>query len=510
MSTPVTREVGSSTHVARAARGGMLNLAAAAVAGLSSFALAAIATNGQSQSSAGVFFVSTSLFLLATNVGQLGVNTGVIYFLARSRSAGRLRNAPVYMRMGLTPVVVVGVCIAVAMWVWAGDLADLMTKGETNPDLVTSIRSLAPFVPLAAVLNVALAGTRGFGTMRASATVDQLGRNLLQLALAATAVFVAPTLMAAFWGVAYLPMAVVAWLWWRSMCRRAVDGQPPDVGYRPRRAFWAFSLPRGLAGIAQVAMSRLDVILVGSIAGIGPAAVYAATSRFLSLGLLANGAISTAVQPLLGESLARHDIQTTRDLYQKATSWLVIGAWPVYLTLMVFAPTVLGVFGNGYEDGRPVLTLLALAMLIGTGCGMVSMVLMMAGKTSWNLANVLLALGVNLGLDLWLIPKWGIMGAATGWLASILLANLVPLVQVVSVFDVHPFGRSTLLSMSLAGACTGLLPWLISLRLGQGAGPMAIAVGSGIALYVVVLWRWRKATGLSELLVAVRRRPATG
>lgn len=507
MTTPVTSDVGSSTHVARAARGGVLNLAAAAVAGLSSFVLAIIATNSQSQASAGVFFVSTSLFLLATNVGQLGVNTGVIYFLARSRSTGALRNAPVYMRMGLTPVVVVGVLISAAMWVWAAPLGDLMMKGESSPDLATSIRSLAPFVPLAAVLNVSLAGTRGLGTMRASAAVDQLGRNLVQLALAAMAALVAPPLMAAFWGLAYLPMTVVAWLWWRSMSRRAVDGVPPDAGYRPRRAFWAFSLPRGLAGIAQVAMSRLDVILVGSIVGIGPAAVYAATSRFLSLGLLANGAISTAVQPLLGESLARNDLQTTRDLYQKATSWLVIAAWPVYLTLVVFAPTVLHIFGNGYDDGRPVLTVLSVAMLIGTGCGMVSMVLMMAGKTSWNLANVLLALGVNLSLDLLLIPKWGIMGAATGWLAAILLANLVPLVQVVTVFKVHPFGRATLLSMGLATVCTGLIPWLISLGLGQGPVAMATAVGGGLLVYGLLLWRWRTETGLREFAVAVRRRP---
>ena len=57
---------------------------------------------------------------------------------------------------------------------------------------------------------------------------------------------------------------------------------------------------------------------------------------------------------------------------------------------------------------------LAAAMLVATGCGMVDMVLTMAGRTSWNLGNVLLALGVNVGLDLLLIPEHGVLGAAIG------------------------------------------------------------------------------------------------
>ena len=42
------------------------------------------------------------------------------------------------------------------------------------------------------------------------------------------------------------------------------------------------------------------------------------------------------------------------------------------------------------------MVILSLSMLVATGCGMVDMVLIMAGRTSWNLGNALLALAVNL------------------------------------------------------------------------------------------------------------------
>ena len=274
--------------MARAARGGALNLVGALVSGVTAFALATVVTNGHTKAEAGVFFTTTSLFLLATNLGQLGTNTGLVYFLSRARGAGTLRNARRYMRMGMQPVLVVGVLIAVAMWVWAEPLGALMSDGPVDSSLTTSIRWLAPFVPMAAVLNVSLSGTRGLGSMRANAIVDQLARPLLQLALVAIASWwLAAGHMATLWALPYLPLAVVAWWSWHKMMVRATRGAGPDPDYHPRRAYWNFTLPRGLAGVAQVAMQRLDVILVGSLAGIAPAAVYAATTRFLSLGLLA-------------------------------------------------------------------------------------------------------------------------------------------------------------------------------------------------------------------------------
>lgn len=494
-------------HMVRAARGGALNLAGALVSGLSAFALATVVTNGHTKAEAGVFFTTTSLFLLATNLGQLGTNTGLVYFLSRARGAGTMRNAHRYMRLGMQPVLLVGVLIAVAMWVWAEPLGALMSKGETDQTVTTAIRWLAPFVPLAAVLNVSISGTRGLGTMRANAIIDQLARPLLQLGLVAVASWwVSARQMSTLWALPYLPLAAIAWWSWRRMARRATRDTTPDPDYHPRRVFWAFTLPRGLAGVAQVAMQRLDVILVGSMAGIGPAAVYAATTRFLSLGLLANGAISQAVQPLLGEALGRNDRRSARELYQTATAWLVIGAWPVYLILMIFAPTILRIFGKGYQGGSSVLILLGASMVLGTGCGMVSMVLTMAGKTSWNLANVLLAFGVNIGLDLWLIPSHGIMGAAIGWSAAILAANVVPLIQVSSAFGLHPFGRGTLLAMTLALACMGAVPFGVRIVLGQSPRSLFVGLVLGGLLYAALLWRTRRRTALLDLLKAGRRR----
>ena len=86
-------------------------------------------------------------------------------------------------------------------------------------------------------------------------------------------------------------------------------------------------------------------------------------------------------------------------VYQATTAWLILLTWPLYLLAVVFGPGVLSVFGHSYRAGAAVMVILGLTMLLQTACGQVDMVLVTAGRSSWSLINGLLAVGVNVGLD---------------------------------------------------------------------------------------------------------------
>ena len=84
-----------------------------------------------------------------------------------------------------------------------------------------------------------------------------------------------------------------------------------------------------------------------------------------------------------------------------------------------------------------------------TVCGMVNMLHNMAGRTSWTLANSLVALAVMVVVDLLLLPRLGILGAGIGWAAAIVTNNAVPLTQLWRSMGLHPFGRATLRAAAL-------------------------------------------------------------
>ncbi|NUO60846.1 MAG: multi antimicrobial extrusion protein MatE, partial [Hamadaea sp.] len=259
--------------------------------------------------------------------------------------------------------------------------------------------------------------------------------------------------------------------------------------------FWRFTAPRALANVAQTALQRIDVLLVAALAGLAPAAAYSVAGRFVVVGQLANGAISQAVQPRLAEALAVGDLPTARRLYQTATGWLILTSWPLHLTVLQYAGDYLGLFGAHYRQAVPVVRVLALAMLLATGCGMVDMVLAMGGRTVWNLVNVLAALTAMVAVDLLLIPALGIAGAALGLACAVAVNNLLPLAQIVVTMRLHPFGGDTLAAALLTSVSFGAVPAALH------ASPPWLAIGAGAVAYllgVVLLRRRLPLTPLSR------------
>jgi O-antigen/teichoic acid export membrane protein len=518
------------------ARGGVLNLAGAGVAGLSTVALTVIITRSFSRAAAGAFFTAMSLFLIVEAVASLGAATGTVYFIARLRSLGQQHRVPEVLRTAIRPVAIVSVAAAVALALLAAPLARLLTGGQLGhagarpAEVAAELRYLAAALPFAAMLDTLLGATRGYRAMGPTVLVDRIGRPALQLAgIAAVAAAGSAALLAPLWALPYLPAACLVWLWLRriqrSQRRSHRRGQihhqgevrPPLAQAAPADGpqplgFWRFTGPRGLAALAQITIQRIDIVLVAIMRGPAEAAVYTAATRFLVAGQFGNQAISMAAQPRFTEMFAQGDRRAANRVYQATTAWLILLTWPLYLLAVSFGPQVIEVFGRSYQAGAGVIVILGLTMLLATGCGQVDMVLVTTGRSSWSLVNGLLAVGVNVGLDVLLIPRYGITGAAIGWSAAIALTNLMPLAQVAATVRLHPFGRGTFITAALSAFSFAALPFTASKIFGPGAIWSLLAIGCGCAVMAAGMWRFRAdlnlaaMPGAAQLTAVVARR----
>ena len=202
---------------------------------------------------------------------------------------------------------------------------------------------LAVLLPVAVVSDTLLAATRGWRAMRPTVLLDRLLRPGLQLAMLAVLAVLGsagPVAYALGWGAAYVPTAILA----GYALTRLLTGPENDWGTVDAQRFWRFTGPRAVASVAQLALQRVDILLVASLAGLRAAAVYTVAGRFVALGQLANQAILLSVQPRLAELLGTGDRAGANALYQTATGWLVLAAWPLYLGTAVFATVYLGLF----------------------------------------------------------------------------------------------------------------------------------------------------------------------
>ncbi|QGN33898.1 polysaccharide biosynthesis C-terminal domain-containing protein [Microlunatus sp. Gsoil 973] len=486
------------------ARRGLFSLGGAAISAIASLLVIVVVTRGSGKTEAGNLFSATSLFVIAESLCALGTATGLVYYIARVRALDRGDGVRGLLRTALPPVIAVSVTVAVLMELLAPSVAGMISDGSDDT-LVIFIRVLAPFLPCAVLFDVLIAGTQGFHTMTPTVLLEKIGRPTLQVALLLVAMLVGENWLMALGWVAPYAIGLVVVTGAIARLVRKEKHEPVTLRVVPPSEFWRYTGPRGIAAVAQLTLQRLDIVLVAAYLGPRDAAIYTAATRFVVLGQLGSQAVSLAVQPKFSELLAKHDLASTLRVYRTSTAWVMAVTWPIHLLVGILAPIILLLFGSGYDEGRWVVMVLAGAMLVATGCGMVTMLLVMAGRTTANLINVLVALGANLSLNLILIPRWGIVGAAVAWAVSILLSNILPLVQIRRSLGLDPFGRSSAAVALLAFAAFGAVPsigWLLG-------GSPALVIGLcvvGVLLYGAGIWRLRRVLDLDSLITPVLRR----
>lgn len=497
-----------SRDATRLARGGMLNLIGAVSSASLNLLLVVAVTRALSTAEAGAFFAVTSLFLIVVAVGRLGSGTGLVYFVARMRALDRGGAVGALLKIALVPVAGWATTLAIGLMVFAGPVADVIVKGDPG-ETATYLRIVALFLPFAAMLEGVLGATRGHGRMRPTVIVEKVLRPLVQLlGIVAIATLGAGAVVLA-WTAPYLPALLAGGGWLhrlRSADRPSVvsrDGSSDEAAAGLRRDYWTFTAPRAVSGLMQVALQRIDVIIVAALLGAGPSALYVVATRLIVVGAFGTQAISMAVQPQVAGHYALDRLDAVNALYRTSTTWLMLATWPLYLLGIMFAPTILLVFGHEYAQASTVLVILSCASLLSTGCGVVDVMLTMAGRTRWILGNVTCALAVNVALNLLLVPSLGIEGAAWAWAAAIAVNNVLPLAQLFWVSRMHPFGSSICVAAGVVVLAYVPLGVGAVLLIGQGVSALLLTVVVGTGFYLGCLWGARNPLGLVDLAAAL-------
>lgn len=496
----------SRRQLKQTARGGLWNLAGAAGAGAGGLLITWLVAYALPPETAGAFFTATSAFLIIAAIARLGTPTGLVYWVARLRRKKRFAALSSALWLGIGPITILACALSVAAWI----MAPVLSQWWSTP--VELIKVLAIAFPAAVLLESLLAATRGFNYMRPTVFIDRLGRTAMQLAALAIIVVAFPataTHVTAAWAWPFIPATVVAAWYLRRQWQRSrtdISEFPDRVS---RRAFWTFTAPRALASVGQLALQRLDIIMVGALLGLAEAAIYTVATRFVIVGQMAASAIGTAIQPRIAAAMAESEYGLARQLYQASTAWIVALTWPAYLGVAILVDWYLQLFGAGFvsDEARIVVWILASAMLVAASSGVVDSMLAMAGKTSWQLYNVMAALVVNIGLNVWLIPLWGITGAAVAWAAALLVNNAIPLLQLTMAYRLHPFGRDTVVALVATAVVFGLVPAGVALVSPAGWGHFTAAATLFLAstVWLSAAWRLRRRILLGSFFVLCRR-----
>lgn len=513
--TEADQQVGDQTrrHLTHVARGGALGLVGAGVSAVAGFLLVLVVTNQYDAGTAGEFFVVTSTFMLMAAIATLGTDTGLGRFLLRYEAHDRRGDIPPTLRAAFRPTMACSLVLTAVVLVLAEPLADLI--GLTGSQGPASLRVLAVLLPFATWNAVSLSGTRAFGRMRMTVLVDKIGRSTAQplAVLIVSATGTGLLVLTWAWSVPYALAAVVSWIVFRRFLRRrgTYEHTEPTRSYRElRREFWTFTWPRSITRVSQMAIQRLDIILVAALRSPQEAAIYTAATRFVALGQFGTQAIQQVLQPKFTALLAHQERESLKEVFQVSAAWSMALAWPMYVVVGCAPLAYLGLFGPEYaEDGVVVVVVMSVAMLFAVATGPADTLLLMSGRSALSLANSLTALALDVALCLVLIPRMGITGAAVAWAVAVTTRCALAVVQVRVTMSIISFGPAALI-VAVANLLCFVAPLLVLAALVDvGIGVLALALLGCVPVYLLALWLGRTRLMLSVLRGLVRRRRAT-
>jgi O-antigen/teichoic acid export membrane protein len=542
---PPAGEPAGGDAMRQIARGSALTGAGAVVAAFGGVALTIVVTRNFVPDLAGTFFASTAFFLIVSSLAQLGTDVGLVRFVSAHSATGQQHRLGETLRIALVPVLAISVVLAVVMWFLSPSLATWIGNDLVHDETVDMLHALTPFLPVAAVYGGLVAATRGRGSMKYTVLVDSFVRTVGQPVLILVVLLAGggASTAAIAWAIPYpigvVVCSVVLLRQTRQIARRRsarqdivedpvvdalvepiddpVDLPTVDLVEEPRdefsdihgralaRDFWNFTAARAVASGVVMIWRRFDVLMVAALASPADAAIYTAATRFLVVGQLGIQAVQMTVSPQFGRLFARRDLDGARAVYKTATMWTMTFAWPLYIITGAAVGLVIPIFGADYTAGAKVTIILSAAMLVATACGGVDAVLLMSGRSWLSLGNAAITLALNVGLDLLLIPKYGILGAAIGHATSLALRNLLALYQINRLMDMWAFTDQSLKIAGVSLACFGVLPAILHLTSAPETFIVA-AILLGMVAYSAWAWQSRDRLQLDTFVGALRRR----
>ncbi len=195
-------------------------------------------------------------------------------------------------------------------------------------------------------------------------------------------------------------------------------------GVRHARAWLAISSPLLLVDGYFILAANMDVIVLRHFAPAEDVGAYYAAARIAALVNFFPLMIGAQAAPRLARLWTRGEMTALTVLGRKYALLAAGGTAAAFLALLALGDFALSLFGPGFTVARPAMLLLAGGIVLQALAGPVRYLLAMAGQERAMAAVMVGAAVLNIGLNLLLVPPYGMMGAAAATVASGLIFTL--------------------------------------------------------------------------------------
>ena len=195
-------------------------------------------------------------------------------------------------------------------------------------------------------------------------------------------------------------------------------------------------VPMMISGSLFLVISWTDTIMIGYFKTSTDVGIYRIAFKVATLITFIQFAVNSVAAPNIASLYTNENMEGLRKYIKQIGVINALFAIPVAMVIILFPELLLNLFGAEYTTGEVLLPVLAIGQLVNALCGPVMYILNMTGKEQVSQKIMIWMSLVNIVLNLVLIPKFGILGAAIATSISMVIWNVIAAVLVYRYYKV--------------------------------------------------------------------------
>ncbi len=202
---------------------------------------------------------------------------------------------------------------------------------------------------------------------------------------------------------------------------------------------FSFSWPLMFAGMLGLVIGWIDTLMLGYFLTPADVGIYRASLSTAALLMIVLGSLGAIFFPVITEFYSRGEREELENTNAVVTKWILMIVLPLILLMMIFSKQVLYIlYGAEYIAGAMALCILGFSYLIISLFSPTNSIIQVIGRTKLIMVNTCVSATLNVILNLWLIPIYGINGAAIATGISILTGSILAFGEVNVITGIQP------------------------------------------------------------------------
>jgi len=367
----------------------------------------------------GLFTMTLTIYTVASLVGEIGVPTAIVKYVAEFKEDKDKLN--IFVSCGVINSAVFGAIVGSILFVFSGVLASIFNMSE----LTELIRIIAFALPFLVVNDTLLGLLNGLREMKAY-SFRNIIRAILLIGFVILFIYFGLGIKGAVLALLFSEIGTLFLLIFIS--RNYFNFIIQDY-VKTTKEIVKFGSQLFLANAIYMVNIYTDTLLVGYFLTDKDVGIYAIAIAFSKSFLVIPGAISTVVYPVISEYNNKGQYKAIEVLINKSIKYSLVILSTLGILIIFFSEDIiLLLFKPEFLLAITPLTILISGMIFFGAVSSVGTAFSGIGRPDLNFKLNIPVLFVNLGIDVVLIPIFGITGAAIGTAISLLLLTILSII----------------------------------------------------------------------------------